>query len=445
MGNGLTMFKKAQRSRPGRGLTRRTYTLLFGLLAAAVLARPGFAEDWLQWGGPRGDFTVDTQALADKWTADGPRQLWKRPLGDGYSSILYQDGRLFTAYRDGDSGVVVSLDARTGATNWEHRYAREIWPEMSRQFGTGPNATPLIVRDRIVSISVDGRMRCLDLKSGKPLWTHNLPAEFGRRKRVEEYGYSNSPLLYHDTVIVQVGGDGHAVVAFDPQDGSAVWKSEPGNISYAPATIIQLAGRDQFIYFSPEGVNGLDPSTGRFLWHAPIEFTNGNHLTPVVKCDDHHLWVSSQFGTGGGRLLEITHNKETFDARQVWFEPRLRGSCWTSIRIGDFIYGSVGGHDVSFLAAFNWRTGKIEWRRRGFHMAQCLWADGKLIFLDQSGQLVMAKVSPAGPEILDTAQVTESVSWTVPTLVSKTLYVRDRKHILALDLSDDATRLKDEG
>lgn len=142
--------------------------------------------------------------------------------------------------------------------------------------------------------------------------------------------------------------------------------------------------------------------------------------------------------TGGGRLLEITHPQDTFDAKRLWFEPKLRGSCWTSVRIGDFIYGSAGGHEVSFLAAFNWRTGKIAWRRRGFHMAQCLYADGKLLFLDEGGRLTIAKVSPEDLTILDTAQVTESVSWTLPTLVSTKLYVRDRKHILALDLSKGA-------
>ncbi len=144
--------------------------------------------------------------------------------------------------------------------------------------------------------------------------------------------------------------------------------------------------------------------------------------------------LSSQFNTGGGRLLEITRPADTFDAKQMWFQAKLRGSCWTSVRIGDFIYGSAGGHNVSFLAAFNWRTGEIAWRRRGFHMAQSLFADGKLIFLNQDGKLTMARVSPDDLEVLGSHSITESVSWTLPTLVDGKLYVRDRKHILALDL-----------
>jgi len=404
------------------------------LIFVAGLSRYSFAEDWLQWGGPNGDFTVDVKDLAESWPTEGPRQLWKRPLGDGYSSILCKDGRLFTEYRDGDEAVVISLDAQSGATNWEYRYSPKLWPEMTQEFGLGPNATPLIMRDRIVSMSIDGRMRCLDLASGALLWEHGLPAEFGRRKRVEEYGYSSSPMPYKNSMIVQVGGDLHGVIAFDPDQGSILWKGEPGGISYAPATITKLAGQDQYIYFEPEGVVGLDPSNGRVLWRSEIEFDNGNHLTPIVKCDDNHIWVASQFLTGGGRLLEITRRDNAIDAKQVWFDRKLRASHWTSVRIDDYIYGSVGGNDVSFFAAFNWRTGKLAWRERGFHKAQCLFADGKLLFLDENGQLALSKISPEGLQVLAKAHVTDSVSWTLPTLVSTKLYLRDRKHILALDL-----------
>jgi hypothetical protein len=355
-------------------------------------------------------------------------------LGDGYSCVLRKGDRLFTEYRNGDDAFVVCLDAATGKTVWEHRYRYAIWPEMDKGFGLGPNATPLIVGDRIVSVSIDAHVRCLDIAAGKLLWEHDLPAEFGRRKRVEEYGYSASPLPYKSTVIVQVGGDQVSVFALRPEDGSIVWKGEPGGVSYAAATITQVAGRDQYVYFEPEGVVGLDPAAGKVLWRSPIEFDNGNHLTPIVKCDDTHIWVGSQFPTGGGRLLEITQGSD-MAAKQLWFDAKLRASHWTNVRLGDFIYGSVGDNRVSFVAAFEWKTGKVAWRERGFHKAQSLYADGKLIWLDETGSLAVAKVSPEGLQLLGKTQLTESVSWTLPTLVDATLYVRDRKHILALDLS----------
>lgn len=399
-----------------------------------MLPAPASAEDWLQWGGPKGDFTVAATGLAETWPAGGPKSLWKRPLGDGYSAILCKGDRLFTAYRDGGNDVVIALEARTGKTIWEHKVPFELWPDMTKEFGLGPNATPLIVDDRIMAISISGQMRCLDLDTGAVKWQHDLPATFGRRKRVEEYGYSGNPLPYRGTVIVQVGGDEHGVVAFHVNDGSVTWKSGAFGVSYAPPTITKLLGEDHYVFFTPEGVAGLDPSTGAMLWHSDIPFNNGNHLTPVVRCDDQHLWVASQFITGGARLLKITKDEGRFKATEVWHEKKLMASHWTSIRLDDYVYGCTGNNEVSFLTAFAWKTGKIAWRERGHHKAQCLYADGKLLFLDEEGELTIAKVSPEKLQVLDSAQITESVSWTVPTLVGTRLFVRDRKNIMAMEL-----------
>lgn len=394
-----------------------------------------FAQDWLQWGGPEGNFKIESQGLAMKWPVKGPRLLWKRPLGEGYSSILHKDGRLYTMTSDGTKEIIISMDAQTGETVWEHRYTRNFWSDMRMGFGPGPNASPLIVDDCIIAVGIAGDLRCLNIESGKLLWKRSLTAEFGRRSRMEEYGYSASPLKYKEFVIVQVGGDDHAVIALNPKDGSDLWRSAPGGVSYAQPSIIHLAGEDQYIYFSPQGVNGLDPTTGELLWHHIIPVDNGNHLTPVVLCDDHHLFVSSQFNSGGGRLLKITAGKNKMNVEELWFKSELQASCWTNVRVGDFIYGSTGGHNFSTLAAFEWRTGRIAWQHRGHRMAQCLHADNKLLYLDEKGNLLIARFSPLKLEILNAARVSSRVSWTLPTLVGATCFIRDRENILALDLA----------
>src|SRR5688572_29014021 len=421
-----------------RRLRRRAF------ISSLVLLFVGraIADDWLQWGGPGEGFTVQGPGLAESWPPGGPRLLWERRLGQGYSAVLRKGDRLVTLYRDGDEEVVVSLDARTGATLWEHRDKPILWPEMSRTFGLGPNATPLLAGDRVIAIGISGRMRCLDLGSGRLLWELDLPGAFGRLKRVEEYGYSGSPLSIDGAVIVLVGGEQASVVALDPKDGSVRWKARPGGVSYAPPAIVRLAGREQYIYFEPEGVVALDPATGTLLWTSPIQFNNGNHLTPVVPCDDTHVWIGSQFETGGGRLLEITRRGDGLSARQVWFDPSMSSSHWPLVRTGELIYGSIGGNSMSQLTAFHWRTGKVAWKQAGYHKAQSLWADGKLLFLDQKGQLVLGKATADGFRELARVQIAKPHAWTLPTLVGTTLYVRDQEKILALDLGQQGPSLQ---
>ena len=168
--------------------------LIFFLVLILQPCFPGIAQDWLQWGGPGGNFIVENHGLAEKWPAGGPRHLWKRPLGEGYSSILYKDGRLYTMTSNRTEEIIISLDASTGETLWEHRYSRDFWPDKRKGFGPGPNASPLIVNDHIFTVGISGHLRCLNIETGKLIWKRNLTDEFGRRTRMEEYGYSASPL-----------------------------------------------------------------------------------------------------------------------------------------------------------------------------------------------------------------------------------------------------------
>jgi len=415
----------------------RVVVLCVGLAASPVVAAS--PESWTAWGGPRGDFTVTSGPLAERWPETGPPRLWERPLGGGYSSVLHHEGTLFTLYRDGDEDVLIALDAGTGETRWENRDRYSFWSGMERSFGIGPNSTPLLIEGRVVGIGVSGRLRAVSAETGEVAWRLDLPGEFGRLSRVEEYGYSANPLPYEGSILTPVGGEKAAIVALNPKDGSIVWKSDPGGVSYGQPTLTRLAGRDHYLYFEPEGLVALDPTNGRTLWKHPIEFNNGNHLTPAVRCSENHVWVSSQFDTGGGRLLKIEAQGERLTVEEVWFTPKLRASHWTLHCRGDFIYGSIGGNGTSRIAAVEWKTGEVVWQEGGYHKALALWADEKLLFLSEDGELTLARVTPDRFEHLASAPIARANAWTLPTLAGTTLYIRDEEKILALDLSPQAT------
>ena len=125
------------------------------------------SSQWLQWGGPNRNFKVDSAQLKTAWTEEGPGQLWKRQLGEGYSAICVDQGTLYTMFRRGDEDVVTALNADTGKTLWEYAYTSLPWKEFSKQYGPGPHATPLIVGDYIYAIGFRAELTCLDKKNGQ--------------------------------------------------------------------------------------------------------------------------------------------------------------------------------------------------------------------------------------------------------------------------------------
>jgi outer membrane protein assembly factor BamB len=181
----------------------------------------GPSSNWLLWGGPARNFITPSTALADSWPAGGPKKLWTRQLGDGYSPIAVEADRVYTGYRRGSSDVITALDAATGKTIWEYAYENPFqnsWGEVA----PGPYAMPQVIGERIVTASGTGKIHSLDKKTGKPVWSHDVYSEFGGTRL--GFGYSCHALPYKDTLIYLVGSNGSAAVAFNQSDGSVRWK-----------------------------------------------------------------------------------------------------------------------------------------------------------------------------------------------------------------------------
>ncbi|HXV78195.1 MAG TPA: PQQ-binding-like beta-propeller repeat protein, partial [Candidatus Polarisedimenticolaceae bacterium] len=391
----------------------------------------GTDAGWPQWGGPRGDFTVGTVGLADSWPPAGPPRLWRRDLGRGYSAIAARHGRLYTMYRDGLHDVVVALDAGTGETSWEHRYPGRVHPGNVTQFGVGPNAMPLALDDRVVTLGYGGMLNCLDAATGEPLWRHDLVADYDGA--VPEFGYSASPVLLDGKVIVLVGGERQGVIALDPADGAVAWAGPPSSVSYATPIGIELDGQRQIVYFTADEVVGLDANDGAKLWSHPCVNQYRNNATPP-QWDPRSalLWVATQLD-GGGRALRLRRTEAGTAVEEAWFNDEIKIHFWNSVRVGDHVYASIGGQ-VTLLAAVELATGAIKWRERGYSKINAIYVGDRLIFLDEKGLLGMARVSPEGFDQLAETRISAGKTWTVPTLAGTTLFVRDDHSIQAFDL-----------
>jgi outer membrane protein assembly factor BamB len=251
--------------------------LWLSCVSGAALAQ---TVDWAQWGGPARNFKSAVTGLATSWPEGGPRKLWSRVLGDGYSSIAMQGGRLFTMYRKGAQDIVVALDAATGKTIWEYAYDAPFWKEQDMSNGPGPHATPLVVGEYVFTTGATGKLHCLNKQTGKLVWAHDLFREFNGTVRPN--GYSCSPLAYQNTVIVMVGGAGNALMAFNQKDGTVVWKKHDFKNSTSSPLLINVDGHEQLVAFLYGEIVGLDPANGALLWQHPHQTDYGVGL-PIAK------------------------------------------------------------------------------------------------------------------------------------------------------------------
>lgn len=417
--------------------TASMLTVLALTLSVGACASAQTSEQWPQFGGPDRNFiNTESTPLADVWPAEGPKQLWKRSLGDGYAHISVDGDRLYTMCRhpadDGKPGpdeIVVCLDAKTGDTLWQYSYNAPALEKQSSSFGWGPNPTPTIAGDRVFVAGFTGLMHCLDKNDGKVLWSHDLAKEFNCEPG--RFGYSVSPTIYKDTVIMLSGEEGNSIIAFNQKDGSVAWKKHDFKPVHCSPLLIQFNGRDQLVCLMDEMAVAVDPNDGTLLWQ--LEMKDTSSISTPVWGDDGLLFCSSAYDSGS-RAIKLTAAGSQTTAEEVWYTRKIRIHFGNAIRLGDYVYCSSGQDGPAFLSCINAKTGKIAWRKRGFAKATSIYADGKIIWLDEDGKLALTKVSPDGLDVLSETKISETRCWTAPTLVGTTLYIRDRENIMALDL-----------
>jgi len=394
---------------------------------------------WLQWGGARRNFMPEAPPLADSWPAGGPRKLWERNLGEGHSSILVDGNRLYTMYRyagwmsmirRSQSEIVAAIDANSGKTLWEHTYSSPT-SGLALENGAGPHSTPLIVGDTLFAVGSRTELFALDKHTGKVLWQHDLVKELAVPQ--DGRGFSPSPIAYRDTVILPVGAAGGAVIAFNQRTGAIAWKSGDYPTGPASPVLITVNGQDQLVISGENEMLGVDPNNGASLWRHPHKTQWGLNISTPVWGPDDLLFVSAAYNNGA-RLLKLAQAAGKTTVQEQWYQNRMRTHIGTVIRLGDFYLGSSGDFGPCPTVAVDVKTGDVLWQNREFARSTFLFADGKLIILDEDGNLGIAQPSRKGLNVLARAAVLDNKAWTVPTLAGTKLYLRDRARMLAFEL-----------
>ncbi len=384
---------------------------------------------WTQWGGPNRNFVIeDGPSLAASWPEAGPPRLWQRPLGGGYSQILASDGSLYVTFRRGDDDVVAALDAASGETRWEHSYTAVPYPEQTVEFGTGPNATPLLAGGRLVAVGFTGRILGLDPATGEVAWSHDLLRDFGGKQ--QRFGYSAAPIAYRSMAIVLVGGDRHGALGLDLETGEVRWQAPALDISYASPIAIELGGEDQLVFMTSKEIVGVGLADAWVSWRHPHKNQYGNNCAGPWWGPDGLMFVSSQ-ADGGSRTLRLAADGGKIRVEEVARDRGVKIFHNSAVRLDDHVYGASG----SILVAYDLKTGEQTWKERGYPEANLVVADGKTLLLDEGGRLTLTTLSPEKLTVHSRTQLLSRPAWTAPTLAGTRLYARDKSTIVALELA----------
>jgi hypothetical protein len=389
---------------------------------------------WPQWGGPARDFQLPA-ANVSAWTARGPKQLWKRELGDGYASFVTDGKIVYTTFKRGTETVIIALDGATGATQWERAYSEtpneKEKPEMDPVHGTAPSSTPLLIGDRLYAVTFLGKLVAMNRAKGEEVWSHQLWREFGGT--IVGYGYTNSPIAYKDTIILPVGGKGTALMAFRQSDGAVVWKGGDSDNAMASPVLIDVGGQKQVVTVMLKEVIGTNPDTGELLWRFPFANKTETNVSSAIWCGD-LLLISAAYDSGT-RALRLRRDGARTIVEDAWFNPRVRVHHTNLMHIGDTVYASSGDFGPAPMTAFKLATGEVLWQSRAFAKANIVRAGDKFILLDEEGKLGIVELSPGGMHVLAEAQELTNPAWTAPALSGSRLFLRDRHTMLALEIA----------
>jgi outer membrane protein assembly factor BamB len=419
---------------PALNKTRRTISTATMPLLTLLLTHAASAA-WPQWGGPDRNFTVTRGESTKLWKPDALKQRWSRPLGDGFSGVITDGKALYTMYRaDDEHEGVIAISADTGKTLWEHKYtAPYINIDKDRkqdtQFGKGPNSTPLLHEGRIYTVGYTCILHCLDAKTGKPLWSHDLFKEFDAS--LPMFGYAASPLACGSNIVLPVGGKGRGLMAFDQETGRVAWQACDADASYSSPILTKVEGRDHLVAYLSQTIFGLDPATGKVHWSLEHKNpSNPNSICSPIACPDDMVYFVNFGETAGGRMIRLVSKEGTVSSQEVWRNKKLSGGIADAVRIKDRFYGTNGkGILVSFLL----KSGEMDIQERGFPGAKCIAAGDHLIVLDDEGNLMQVAPGDGKLEVVSKHAYLEKPAWTAPTVDGRVLYLRDRKTIMALE------------
>jgi outer membrane protein assembly factor BamB len=429
--------------------------LISNLFCCFLVSTSLLAEDWPGWMGPKRDNQWNLDRAPSTFPADGLKPLWSTKVAGGYSGpavvgervyltdmLTQADAKVDNFGRKAFDGTerVHCIDNSTGKVLWTHEYPVKY----AISYPAGPRCTPIVDGDRLYTLGAEGDLFCFQAATGKVIWSKNLKATYKTESPL--WGYAAHPLIDGDNLITLAGGEGSQTVALNKKTGEEVWRfGTSKETGYSPPTIIQAAGVRQLILVNPEAVNSVNPDNGKPYWSIPYTADNGSIIMSPVRADK-YLFI----GGYSNRNLLIELGGDQPSAKEVWRNQAKKGMSPVNVQpmvIDNIVYGcDQSGELMAFDIASGdrlWETSKpISDRPQGSGTAFMVKNGERFFLFNESGELIIAKISPKGYEELARTKIIEptnnafgrDVVWCAPAFANGSIYVRNDEQLIRVPL-----------
>jgi outer membrane protein assembly factor BamB len=379
---------------------------------------------WTDFRGPHRDGVYSEAAISTDWPTQGLPRLWKQPIGAGFASFSFGEGRAYTIEQRRDKEAVTAYDPETGRELWAFTYPAAFDEPLG---GPGPRATPVYHDGLVYSLGANGDFYCLNAATGKPKWSKNIVRDNGAGNN--HWAMAGSPLILGDAVIVTPGGTSsnngdHSIVAYDRKTGAPLWHALNDPAGYTSPIVGKLAGREQIVWISGSRAVGLAAESGKLLWEYAYPAQMEMNCSQPVYIDETRVLLSSS-DAGGAVMLEIAPDKtkpgDAYSVHEVWKTNRFKNKFNSSVILNGYAYG----FDESILACIDLKTGELKWKGGRYGYGQLILAGDHLVITTEEGEVVLVKAAPDGHHEVARFPAIEGRTWNIPAIDHGLLLVRN--------------------
>ena len=378
---------------------------------------------WPGFRGPERDGVIRGVRIDTDWSQSKPVELWRRPVGPGWSSFAVHGRLIYTQEQRGADEMVSCYDLTTGAPVWRHKDAVRFYESNA---GAGPRGTPIFSNGRVYTFGATGLLNALDARNGSVVWSRNAASD--TQTKIPDWGFASSPMVVGDKVIVATAG---TLAAYDTGAGNQRWQGPACRGGYSSPHLAKIDGVTQILLLNVEGAISVDPSDGKLLWKH--EWNSDGIVQPsVIAGADVLIGSGSGLSEVGMRRVAVAREPGGWVVEERWTSNGMKPY------FNDFVIhkGHAFGFDGSILACIDLKDGKRKWKggRYGHGQIILLPDQDLLLALSEEGELVLVRATPDQFTELARFPAIEGKTWNHPALVGDLLLVRNSEQMAAFRL-----------